>query len=60
MNANFFEEIQKLSHTDEFRYRLLIQGMRRLLRVKKEEGMVKKLKDKWLAGTRKVEAAPWE
>lgn len=30
MNKNYFEEMHKLSHDDEMRYKLLIQGVKRL------------------------------
>ncbi|GKS11777.1 hypothetical protein YDYSY3_27770 [Paenibacillus chitinolyticus] len=35
MNKNFFEEMHKLSHDDEMRYKLLIQGVKRLLEDRK-------------------------
>ncbi|MFB5675129.1 hypothetical protein ACE3NQ_11680 [Paenibacillus terreus] len=37
MNKNYFEEMHKLGHDDEMRYRLLIRGVKLLLEDRKRE-----------------------
>lgn len=36
MNKNYFEEMRKFSHDDEMRYKLLIQGVKRVLQERKQ------------------------
>jgi len=37
MNKAYFEEMHKLGHDDELRYRLLIRGVKQLLEDQKKE-----------------------
>ncbi|EHB65996.1 hypothetical protein [Paenibacillus lactis] len=36
MNKKYFEEMRKFSHDDEMRYKLLIQGVKRVLEERKQ------------------------
>ncbi len=39
MDKAYFEEMHKLGHDDELRYRLLIRGVKQLLENQKKEGI---------------------
>ncbi|WP_438349564.1 hypothetical protein ACP8HI_02490 [Paenibacillus sp. FA6] len=60
MNADYFEEVHKLSYTDEYRYKLLIQGTRRILKEKKKVGIIQKMKHKWITNKKEIKAGTWK
>ncbi|MEI7025865.1 hypothetical protein [Paenibacillus sp. y28] len=60
MNTQFFDEIQKLGHDDDQRYRLLMMGLRRIYEEKRNLGLIRRLERKWRLKKRSVEAGSWK
>ncbi|WP_156158199.1 hypothetical protein [Gordoniibacillus kamchatkensis] len=44
MNQNFYKELQQMSRNDEMRAQMLIKGLREILKEKKEENLISKMK----------------
>lgn len=58
MDKAYFEEMHKLGHDDELRYRLLIRGVKQLLENQKREG-IKRSRLLNLRKKKEPQAANW-
>ncbi|GAB1159745.1 hypothetical protein YWY31_57700 [Paenibacillus illinoisensis] len=58
MDKAYFEEMHKLGHDDELRYRLLIRGVKQLLENQKKEG-IKRSRLLNLRKKKEPQAANW-
>ena len=58
MDKAYFEEMHKLGHDDELRYRLLIRGVKQLLENQKKEG-IKRSRLLNLCKKKEPQAANW-
>ncbi|PRX63443.1 hypothetical protein B0G52_12167 [Cohnella sp. SGD-V74] len=47
MQKDILEEMRKIDHNDDRRYRLLLQYLRHVEMEKKQRGFLRKLKKKW-------------
>ncbi|MUT67609.1 hypothetical protein [Paenibacillus sp. NEAU-GSW1] len=64
MDKQFFEEMRKVSHSDELRSRLLLHGMKRILEEKQEQKGKRRLLSFWNRNKAQREAekhvSPWK
>lgn len=58
MDKAYFEEMHKLGHDDELRYRLLIRGVKQLLENQKKE-RIKRSRLPNLRKKKELQAANW-
>ncbi|KEQ22227.1 valine--tRNA ligase [Paenibacillus tyrfis] len=60
MDRNVLNEMHKLSHDDEQRYRLLMRYLRIIGKEKKQRGFLRRFKKQWEAYASTKKAAPKE
>ncbi|SFF28592.1 hypothetical protein SAMN04487969_12314 [Paenibacillus algorifonticola] len=60
MGAEHLKEFQSLKHEDEMRYMLLLRDVKGMLKERKEEPFMKRLKRRWMKKNRKIQASAWK
>ncbi|OMF37279.1 hypothetical protein BK133_06670 [Paenibacillus sp. FSL H8-0548] len=60
MKTDFFKEVHKLGHDDEWRYHLLIRGLRKIQEEKQNQGFFKRLERRLVRKYKKIEISAWK
>ncbi|MGG1634609.1 hypothetical protein BK120_04835 [Paenibacillus sp. FSL A5-0031] len=60
MKPDFFQEVHKLGYDNEWRYQLLIRGLRNIQEEKKTQGFFKKLERRFVNKYKKIKVSAWK
>jgi len=58
--SEIFTEMHRLSHDNDLRYEMLMRGVRRLLKMKQEQGFVKRAYTRRLRRNKPIKVEAWK
>jgi len=58
--SEIFTEMHRLSHDNDLRYEMLMRGVRRLLKMKKEQGFIKRMYVRNQRRSKPIKVDPWK